>query len=221
MEENRLKRRIFGKVDICRDASGAAEDKPGRTIRGTAIVLGEMTELYREEGFILRELIAPEAVPESLLKESDIKMTLYHNPERVLARSKRGKGTLSWERDDKRVRFEFEAPNTPDGDTALELVERGDIDGCSFWAYADYDNITTERRTEGDTVIVERTIRKFINIEDFTLTPSPAYEQTEVEADVKREKMAAIADITPGVSDEIKEAWERVEREASTAGIEI
>lgn len=213
MKREKIRREIRGKVELRRDSSGAEGEPKGRTIRGTAIVLGEMTEIYREKGFVLREMIAPEAVPESLLKESDIKMTLYHNPERVLARSKQGKGTLSWTRDDKGVHFEFDAPNTTDGDTALELVGRGDIDGCSFWAYCDYDNITTDRRTEGETVIVERTIKGFISIEDFTLTPSPAYEQTEVEADVKREKEAVIPR-NPDITPEIRRSWEEVEEAA-------
>ncbi|MBO5246147.1 MAG: hypothetical protein J6B28_02680, partial [Eubacterium sp.] len=40
----------------------------------------------------------------------------------ILARSKNGKGTLTYSVDDKGVYFEFEAPKTVDGDKALELV---------------------------------------------------------------------------------------------------
>ena len=106
------------------------EEKPSRLIRGTAIVFGQETELYRDDDIVIREIISPEAIPEKLLRDSDIKMTLYHNPERLLARSKRGSGSLKWERSDSGVQFEFEAPDTEDGNTALELVERGIIDGC-------------------------------------------------------------------------------------------
>lgn len=218
MSKELLKREIHGAVRISRAESESQEEEktPSRTIRGRAIILGEMTDIYSEEGFVLREMIAPEAVPESLLKSSDIKMTLYHNPERILARSKKGEGTLKWERDDKGVSFEFDAPETADGDTALELVRKGVVDGCSFWAYADPDAIIVERKKEGETVIVERTVKSFIKIEDFTLTPSPAYEQTTVEADVKRAKEFAGLGKPDTGKEEFEDSWREIEEAAET-----
>ncbi|MDE6072868.1 MAG: HK97 family phage prohead protease [Muribaculaceae bacterium] len=193
MGKNEIIKRAHKGGDLTVMRSGG-EDKPSRVIRGTAIVLGQPTELYRDSDVVLREVIDPAAVPESLLRESDIKMTLYHNQERLLARSKFGDGSLKWERDDTGVRFEFEAPDTEDGNTALELVERGVIDGCSFWAYARSSDYKEETVRDGDLVIVTRTILRFQSIEDFTLTPSPAYEQTEVER-VKRDAHAVMEEM--------------------------
>ena len=59
------------------------------------------------------------------MKEMDIKMTMYHNREKILACSTNGEGTLKLTVDDVGVKYSFEAPNTVDGDTALELVKRG------------------------------------------------------------------------------------------------
>ena len=88
--------------------------------------------LYDYDDEEAREVIAPEAITKELLDGCDIKMTMFHDRQLILARSKNGSGTLTYTVDDKGVAFEFEAPHTADGDKALELVRRGDIAGCSF-----------------------------------------------------------------------------------------
>lgn len=176
--------KLGGKVEIKRAAEGESEEN-SRVIRGRAIVFNQPTTLWEEEDRVVREVIAPEAITDETLAASDIKMTMHHNPEKVLARSKRGTGTLSYTRSEEGIDFEFEAPNTEDGNTALELVKRGDIDGCSFWGYVEYDTTDYTHSEEDGKKVTLCTIRSITNIVDFTLTPSPAYEQTEVEA-VKR-----------------------------------
>lgn len=178
-ELNRRKINTPGGLEILR-AEG--EEKPGRKIKGCAIVFDTPTELYRDDEVIVRETIAPEAVTDELLRESDIIMTMHHNPEKVLARSKQGKGTLTYSRDAKGVYFEFEAPNNADGDAALESVSRGDIDGCSFWAYLKEDQIERSTEKEDGVKIVNLRIKGFDTIRDFTLTPTPQYTETECEA---------------------------------------
>lgn len=162
--------------------STEGEEKQTRTIRGRAIVFNTPTVLYKEEDYEVREVIATEAVPESLLKESDIIMTMHHNPERVLARSKQGKGTLKYSLTKEGVDFEFDAPQNADGDAAIESVSRGDIDGCSFWAYLREEMMERSVTREGNKKIVTITVKGFETIRDFTLTPTPQYTETEVEA---------------------------------------
>lgn len=162
--------------------STEGEEKQTRTIRGRAIVFNTPTVLYKEEDYEVREVIAAEAVPESLLKESDIIMTMHHNPERVLARSKQGKGTLKYSLTKEGVDFEFDAPQNADGDAAIESVSRGDIDGCSFWAYLREEMMERSVTREGNKKIVTITVKGFETIRDFTLTPTPQYTETEVEA---------------------------------------
>ena len=103
---------------------GGAES---RTITGYAILFGvPSAPLYSFDDEVAREVIAPGAVTKELLDGSDIKMTMFHDRQLILARSKEGAGTLSYGVDDKGVYFEFEAPNTVDGDKALELLPFAD-----------------------------------------------------------------------------------------------
>ena len=158
------------------------DKEPSRTIAGYAIVFGvPSVPLWEDEHEQVFEVIDASAVSRELLDRSDIKMTMFHDRQLMLARSKEGEGTLSYSIDDKGVAFEFEAPNTVDGDKALELVRRGDISGCSFAFSTDYSNreaVSCERVTIGDKVRTTYTVRSIAGIYDFTLAADPAYEQT-------------------------------------------
>ena len=160
----------------------ASGDADSRRIEGYAIVFGVPSALMDVEGGKpVYEYIAPEAVTKELLDGCDIRMNLYHDRHRLLARSKEGAGTLEYGVDEKGVHFAFEAPRTADGDTALELVRGGVLDGCSFAFYIDYmDEAAVSREVRGDSVAY--TIRKILDIDDFTLTDRPAYPDTECAA---------------------------------------
>lgn len=159
-----------------------------RTIEGYAILFNTLSApLWEDEDEVAREQIAPEAVTKSLLDGCDIKMTMNHDFACLLARSKNGSGSLQYEVDEHGVKFRFDAPNTDDGDRALELVKRGDIDGCSFMFSSPYgdkgcvERTVVKNKDTGKTEITY-TIRCISNIMDFTLTPMPAYPDTEVSA---------------------------------------
>lgn len=160
-----------------------------RTITGYAILFGVPSEpLYDYEDEEAREVIAPGAVTKELLDGCDIKMTMFHDRQLILARSKNGAGTLTYGVDDKGVYFEFEAPNTVDGDKALELVRRGDISGCSFaFSTHYYDSAYVQRtvqRVDGKTIITY-TVNVITGIYDFTLAADPAYPDTNCEAEAR------------------------------------
>lgn len=160
-----------------------------RTITGYAILFAVPSEpLYAYDDEEAREVIAPGAVTKELLDGCDIKMTMFHDRQLILARSKNGTGTLSYTVDDKGVAFEFEAPNTVDGDKALELVRRGDIAGCSFaFSTHYYDSAYVSRdvqRVDGKTVITY-TVKVITGIYDFTLAADPAYPDTNCEAEIR------------------------------------
>ena len=112
-------------------------EKTSRTIEGYAIVFGVESKILSDYWDNYREIIEPGAITEERLKSMDIKMTMYHNREKILARSTKGEGTLKLSVDEVGVHYEFEAPNTVDGDTALELVKRGDLQGSSFMFWTD------------------------------------------------------------------------------------
>lgn len=160
-----------------------------RTITGYAILFNTPSApLYEYDDEEEREVIAPGAVTQELLDASDIKFTMYHNRQIILARSKWGKGTLKYRIDEKGVAFEFEAPKTADGDTALELVRRGDISGCSFMFrthYYDSAYVSRDVKRENGKTIVTYTVNTITGIYDFTLAADPAYPDTSCEAEAR------------------------------------
>ena len=158
----------------------ATEGGSGRTIEGYAIVFGVESRILADYWDNYREIIEPGAITEERLKEPDIKMTMYHNREKILARSVNGEGTLKLSVDELGVRYEFEAPNTVDGDTALELVKRGDLSGSSFMFWTDEKSgVSYEKRSDG---IMLRRVKTIGMIYDMTIAADPAYEQTTVAA---------------------------------------
>lgn len=154
----------------------------GRTIEGYAILFDTPSApLYADEEEEIREVIAKEAVTMDLLNSSDIKFTMFHDRQLLLARSKQGEGTLSYEIDDKGVRFSFGAPRTADGDKAVELVRGGIIDGCSFaFSTHYYDSAFVERtvKTKDGKAFITCRVKVITGIYDMTLTPDPAYPDT-------------------------------------------
>ena len=152
-----------------------------RTIEGYAIIFDVESRILGDiDGLpYYREIIEPGAITEERLKEMDIKMTMYHNREKILARSRNGEGTLKLSVDEVGVKYSFEAPNTVDGDTAIELVKRGDLFGSSFIFWVGMQDFTRERGKDGIYIHRVKNIRK---IDDMTIAADPAYEQTTVAA---------------------------------------
>lgn len=164
----------------------AEGDAPSRTITGYAILFNTPSApLWSDEDSEAREVIAPEAITKELLDGCDIKFTMFHDRQLILARSKSGSGTLSYSIDEKGVAFEFDAPNTADGDKALELVRRGDLSGCSFMfttRYWDSDFVERSAKVVNGSTLITYTVKAITGIYDFTLAADPAYPDTSVEA---------------------------------------
>lgn len=163
-------------------------DLQSRTIEGYAVVFGVESRILRDiEGLPpYREIIEPGAITEELLSKQDVKMTMYHNREKLLARSRFGVGSLRLSVDEVGVRYEFEAPNTVDGDTALELVKRGDLSGSSFIFWVGMGDFTREKGKDG---IYLHRVKNIRRIDDVTIAADPAYEQTNVMAREAEERL--------------------------------
>ncbi len=173
----------------------AAEGAESRTIEGYALKFGVRSRLLCDWWQDYYEVLEPRCVTKEMLDTQDIKLTMFHDRQLVLARSNKGQGTLSYEVDSVGVKFWAEMPHTVDGDKALELVGRGDIAGCSFIYSTDEDDsenaVSYERLAEkgedGEDILL-RHVKRIDNVYDFTITTDPAYEQTDVS---KREVEAA------------------------------
>uniref|UniRef100_UPI00359C11B2 HK97 family phage prohead protease n=1 Tax=Bacteroides ovatus TaxID=28116 RepID=UPI00359C11B2 len=152
----------------------------GRTIEGYAIVFGVESRMLVDYWDDYREIIEPGAITEQELAQMDIKMTMWHNREKLLARSNKGVGTLKLSVDDIGVKYEFEAPNTSDGNNALELVKRGDMGGSSFTYWSDESSAVNYTKNEDDVLI--RHVKKIGMVYEMTIASDPAYTQTSVTA---------------------------------------
>lgn len=197
-----LRREVFtpGNSLQVREAGGNSEAP--RIIEGYAILFNTPSDpLWDDDESVAREVIAPDAVTQALLDTSDIKLTMFHNRELILARSNKGKGTLKYEIDDKGVKFSCEVPDTVDGDKAYNLISRGDIAGCSFMftvLYKDPASVTREEVVLQDGRRgITFTIRAIEAIYDFTLAADPAYPQTEVNARERIKEDAARVESRP------------------------
>ena len=179
VEKKEIRSGIGGKwKPVLREAAEGGGES--RTIEGYAIVFGVESRILADYWDNYREIIEPGAITEERLKEMDIKMTMYHNREKILARSNQGEGTLKLRVDEVGVHYEFDAPNTVDGDTALELVKRGDLSGSSFMFWTDEKSgVSYEKRSDG---IMLRRVKTIGMIYDMTIAADPAYEQTTVAA---------------------------------------
>lgn len=175
-----------------REATDGAES---RTIEGYALKFGVRSRLLCDWWNNYYEILEPGCVTREMLDKQDIKLTMFHDRQLVLARSNKGNGTLSYEVDKVGVKFWAEMPHTVDGDKALELVSRGDIAGCSFIYSTDegdsenavsYERLD-EKGDDGEDILL-RHVKRIDNVYDFTITTDPAYEQTDVS---KREVEAA------------------------------
>ena len=97
MEQKKMEIRSFMEGKCRPRIREAAEgEAPSRTIEGYGVVFDELSRILRDFDDLppYREIIEKGAVTEEDLKGFDIKMTMYHNREKLLARSRFGVGSL-------------------------------------------------------------------------------------------------------------------------------
>lgn len=161
-----------------RSASISSINVDTRIVEGYAIVFNSQSE---DLGFY--ETISPSAVTEDTINTSDVFCLFNHNPEKVLARSKYGKGSLTLVLDDRGLKYSFEVPNTELGNELLEHVRRGEIDGSSFAFIVSADEGSEVwENINGNT---HRTIHKIECLVDVSPVWQPAYSATSVSARAK------------------------------------
>lgn len=122
-------------------------------------------------GFV--ERIMPGAFKRSLASPSHIKALLEHDDKQMLGRV--GSGTLKLSEDDRGLAFELSLPDTSYARDLGVLVERGDINGCSFGFKVPSGGDRWEMRNGTLT-------RDLITVDlhEITITGNPAYLDTEV-----------------------------------------
>lgn len=158
------------KREIRNTSCQVVTEEESRTVEGYALLFG-----VSSDGLSFEEEIQKGAL-EGVLEKSDVFALLDHNPARgVLARSKKGKGSLVLTVDDKGLRYSFEAPKTALGDELLENIRRGEIDQSSF--SFDVEKDVWEKRADGKW---RRNVEKIGNLYDISPVYNAAYSKTSV-----------------------------------------
>ena len=158
----------------------AAEGGESRIIEGYAIVFERESVLLADWWDNYHEIIHAGAITQEEVDNMDIPMDMFHNREKLLARSKMGQGSMKLTVDEVGLRYEFEAPNTADGDAAIELVKRGDLVGSSFIFWCDEQSDVKYTKDENDLLV--RHVNHIGKIYSLTIAANPAYSETTVTA---------------------------------------
>lgn len=135
---------------------------------------------------------------DGVIERSDVFALLNHSLERgVLARSNKGKGSLSLTLDEKGLKYRFTIPDTAIGKELAENLRRGEIDSSSFGFTVEQDR--WEKRDDG---IWTRRIIKIAELFDVSPVYRAAYSATSVslrgmeaaEAELQKQEQRAVAE---------------------------
>ena len=151
----------------------------GRTIEGYAVVFGVRSQVMYDwvEKRKFVEVIEQGSITDELLQRCDVRALIEHNNERLLARSNKGKGSLTLELDTHGLKYRFDAPNTTNGNDIIEMINREDVAGSSFAFRSKQNTDVWIKESNG---VWLRTVKLIDYIRDVTMTADPAYTQTEV-----------------------------------------
>jgi len=161
--------RRFVKGGQVRAKSG---DTPG--IEGYASVFNEQFD----SGWFI-ETIKPTAFTRALAEKQDVRCLFNHDPNNVLGRSK--SGTLRMSQDATGLHFECDTnPATRVASDVQAMVDRGDIDGCSFAFIV--RKCTWREETDADGNTMDYREIEDVDLYDVGPVTYPAYEGTSVSA---------------------------------------
>jgi phage head maturation protease len=136
---------------------------------------------------------------------SDVKLNFNHtNGLTMLARTKSGTLRIINDKVAGVVRFEGDIPNTTAGNDVAEMVERGDVDGCSF--HITYDAGGRSIKRSGDKYYSD--VYRAAILKDLCITDNPAYKTgTHVEV-IKRTADEAAEEIKRAAEETPKGSWD-------------
>ena len=160
---------------FCIRSAPAADDSDNkqRKIAGTAMLFGEKTVLFSIGDVDYCEIIDAHALDGCDM--SDCVFTRNHQADKLLARTKNN--TLQLTITEHGLDFSADVADTQDGRDTFELIQRGDIEACSFFAEIEEASYNVETHT--------RTILKFKRLNDVSAVTVPAYENTSIDAEMR------------------------------------
>jgi hypothetical protein len=122
---------------------------------------------------IFRERLSPGCFTDSLRRADDVRCLQDHNSSLVLGRTK--SGTLKLTQDNHGLYFECSLPPTQAARDLHALVQRGDLDSCSFGFMEPDDDWTQGTDPDSGQTCAIRTIRS-LKLFDVSVVAFPAYE---------------------------------------------
>ena len=185
-------------------------DNDSRILSGYAAVFN--SESKDLGGFT--EMISPTAF-EGVIERSDVFAVLDHDRNKVLARSKMGKGSLELNIDSKGLQFRFESPNTTLGNDVLSMVKRGDLTDASFCFTVEDES--WQKREDGSYL---RTINKIGDLFDVAICYNGAYPESYTEVALRsldkfKEELRAAECVEEEDSDDVDETTEETTEETN------
>lgn len=146
-------------------------------IEGVPIVFNKET-LIRDLGGDFYETIEPTALDNTDLK--DVLLFVNHDTQKIaLARSKNGKGTMSFEikKDGLHFRAKLDIENNSEARSLYSAIKRGDMDGMSFMF-----RVKKDEWRDIDSKQPKRLIKDISIIHEISVVNFPAYQDTSVQA---------------------------------------
>ena len=191
-------------------------DSDSRILSGYAAVFN--SESKDLGGFT--EMISPTAF-EGVIERSDVFAVLDHDRNKVLARSKMGKGSLELNIDEKGLQFRFESPNTTLGNDVLSMVKRGDLTDASFCFTVEDES--WQKREDGSYL---RTINKIGDLFDVSVCYNGAYPESYTEVALRsldkfKEELRAAECVEEEDSDDVDETNDETSEETNDETTEV
>lgn len=189
----------------------AEQEGDKKFLSGYAAVFNQPTEMMW-----FREVVKPGAFSRALQEKQDVRALINHDANLVLGRSK--SGTLQLSEDSRGLKFRLELPNTTYAADALECIQRGDMDQCSFAFRAVKQTWIDEKDPESGQMLTTRELND-VDLSDISVVVYPAYDGTSVQAAARDFSAAEMRSHFPeGVPDEITREMEQRSAAAKTAG---
>lgn len=151
MEDNKEYRNIA--VELRKSDTGE--------VLGVALTTNQPYEVRSNKGNFY-EQIAPSAL-QGLIEDNDIFAMINHNPDKILARSNKGQGSLKLSSDGNNLSYGFKLDSSPVHQELDGYLTRGDITASSFGFVVGDKNDKWEKRSDGQYL---RTINKFSTVID-------------------------------------------------------
>jgi HK97 family phage prohead protease len=170
--------------------------KDGNTITGVAAAYNKLSLPIGENGKVFRERILPGAFQQVLNKKPDVTLLVNHDRKLLLGRT--ASGTLQLNDTKRGLEFRCSMPNTQLGYDTREMIQRGDLNGCSFsfgmsnraedqdWQDEELEDEEDlfggkDKKQEGRARpkkmhALVRTIKNIASLHDVSVVTNPAYE---------------------------------------------